>query len=378
MASKVSVIMAVYNAEAFLNETLDCVLNQTLREIEVICVDDGSTDASLTILNARAERDSRMTVVAQKNATAGAARNEGMRRATGKYLSFLDADDRFEEDMLEVAFEACERERAEVGVFRCDMFDDRTGKTASGAWALRDEFLPERQPFSWRDMPDRLFFAFVGWAWDKLFLRDFVRKNELRFQALRTTNDMCFVFSALASADRIITIDRVLAHQRRRAEGSLSVTREHSWSCFHDALDALGDFLKARGVYPALERGYLNYCVHFSLWNLNSIFGEAYARLYDAIRNDYFPAWRIADFPDVFFMNRGEIAQARRILEMPFSSYAASMINGARREAASARGTADSGEAQSLRAELDAVKNSASFRIGRAITYLPRLLRKRT
>ena len=369
MTPKVSVIMAVYNAEAFLDEALDCVLNQSLREIEVICVDDGSTDSSLAILNARAEKDARMRIISQQNATAGAARNEGMRRATGKYLSFLDSDDRFERDMLELAYEACERESAEIGVFRCDMFDDRTGAVTSGAWALRDERLPEKRPFSWRDMPDQLFFAFVGWAWDKLFLREFVERNDLRFQALRTTNDMFFVFAALASAERIVTIDRVLAHQRRRAEGSLSVTREHSWDCFHAALAALGVFLKARGVYPALERGYLNYCVHFSLWNLNTIYGEAYEKLYGAIRNEYFPAWGIAEHPDDFFMNQGELSQARRVLEMPFSAYAAHMINGAR---------AKIGADGAARTELEAIRKSASYRIGRAITYLPRRMRKRT
>ncbi len=369
MTPKVSVVMAVYNAQAFLNETLDCVLNQTLREIELICVDDGSTDASLEILNARAAGDARMTVVTQKNATAGVARNEGIRRATGKYLSLLDADDRFENDMLEVSYAACEEAGAEIGVFRCDRFDDRTGVVSSAAWALRDEYLPKKRPFSWRDMPDRLFFAFVGWGWDKLFLREFVEQNELRHQALRTTNDMYFVFTALASAEKIVTIDRVLAHQRRRGEDSLSVTRERSWDCFHAALAGLGDFLKARGIYPALEKGYLNYCVHFTLWNLNSIFGEAYAKLYDAIRESYFPAWGIGDLPDDYFMNKGEIGQARRILEMPFSTYAAHMINGARAK----KGTDDA-----VRAELQAIKKSASYRIGRAITYPARRMRKHT
>lgn len=369
MTPKVSVVMAVYNAEAFLAETLDCVLNQTLREIELICVDDGSQDASLAILNARAAKDKRMTVVAQKNSTAGVARDEGIRRATGKYLSLLDCDDLFELNMLETAYAACEAAGAQIGVFRCDRFDDQTRIASSAAWALRDEYLPKKQPFSWRDMPDRLFFAFVGWAWDKLFLREFVVQNKLHHQALRTTNDMHFVFTALASADKIITMDRVLAHQRRRAEGSLSVTREYSWDCFHTALEGLGDFLKARGTYPALERCYLNYCVHFSLWNLNTIFGEAYGKLYDAIRNDYFPVWGIQNLPDDYFMNAGECAQARRILEMPFASYAAHMINGARAKKAT------DGAA---RAELDAIKRSTSYRVGRALTYLPRRLRKRT
>jgi glycosyltransferase involved in cell wall biosynthesis len=364
MTPKVSVIIPVYNAEKFINDTLDCVLNQTLREIEVICVDDGSKDRSLELLNARAKTDDRLTVISQPNSGAGVARNNGLVHATGEYISWLDSDDLFERDMLEIAYNACKRQNADIGAFRCDMFDDETGAFSSGAWALRDEFLPAKQPFSWKDMPDRIFFAFVGWAWDKLFRREFVLENRLSFQALRTTNDMFFVFSALIAAERIITIDGVLAHQRRRSSDSLSVTREKSWSCFHEALDALEKYLRDRGVYGELEKCFINYCVHFSLWNLNTITGETYALLYNAIRGDYFPQWHIADRDDEFFYNKGEIGQARRIIEMPFAAYAAHMINSARKNAGA-------------RAELDAIKRSSSYRIGRAITYIPRLLKGR-
>ncbi len=364
MTPKVSVIIPVYNAEKFINDTLDCVLNQTMRDIEVICVDDGSKDNSLELLRARAADDPRLIVISQPNSGAGVARNNGLTRARGEYISWLDSDDLFEKDMLQVAYDACKKQNADIGAFRCDMFDDETGNVSSGAWALKDEYLPAKQPFSWRDMPDRIFFAFVGWAWDKLFRREFVLENGLQFQALRTTNDMLFVFSALIAAERIITIDRVLVHQRRRASDSLSVTREKSWSCFHDALDALEKFLRDRGVYGELERCFINYCVHFSLWNLNSITGETYGLLYDAIRSEYFPQWDIAQRDDGFFDNKGELGQARRIIEMPFAAYAAHMINTARKNAGA-------------KAELDAIKRSTSYKIGRAITYIPRILRGR-
>ena len=364
MTPKVSVIIPVYNAAKFINDTLDCVLNQTMREIEVICVDDGSKDNSLELLNARAKTDDRLIVVSQPNSGAGVARNNGLSKARGEYISWLDSDDLFEKDMLEAAYAACKKENADIGAFRCDMFDDETGAVSSGAWALRDEFLPAKQPFSYKDMPEKIFFAFVGWAWDKLFRREFVLENKLQFQALRTTNDMLFVFSALVAAERIITIDRVMVHQRRRASESLSVTREKSWNCFHEALDALEKFLRERGVYGELEKCFINYCVHFSLWNLNSITGETYALLYNAIRNEYFPQWKISERSDDYFDSKGEIGQARRIIEMPFASYAAHMINAARKNAGA-------------KAELEAIKNSSSYRIGRAITYIPRLLRGR-
>lgn len=92
----VSVIIPVYNAAEFLKDGLNSLLKQTLREIEIICVDDGSTDGSLVILKEFEKTDARIRVIHQENQGAGAARNNGMDVARGKYLAFLDADDFFE------------------------------------------------------------------------------------------------------------------------------------------------------------------------------------------------------------------------------------------------------------------------------------------
>ena len=93
MTVKVSVILPVYNVEKYLKECLDSILNQTLQEIEVICVDDGSTDRSLEILREYEKKDKRVIVLTQENKGAGAARNKGLAIAKGEYLSFLDSDD---------------------------------------------------------------------------------------------------------------------------------------------------------------------------------------------------------------------------------------------------------------------------------------------
>ena len=94
---KVSVIIPVYNVEKYLRQNLESVANQTLKDIEIICVDDGSTDSSFEIVKEFAEKDSRFIAVSQENGGAGAARHNGLRRAKGKYLSFLDSDDFFDE-----------------------------------------------------------------------------------------------------------------------------------------------------------------------------------------------------------------------------------------------------------------------------------------
>ena len=98
---KVSVVIPVYNIEAHLRQCLDSVAGQSLSDLEIICVDDGSTDTSPAILAEYARRDPRFQVVWQANAGPGAARNRGMELAAGKYLIFLDSDDWFEPDFLE-------------------------------------------------------------------------------------------------------------------------------------------------------------------------------------------------------------------------------------------------------------------------------------
>ena len=100
MNIKVSVIIPVYNSEKYIGTCLDSIINQTLQEIEIICVNDGSTDRTSEILQFYREKDSRIKIIEQENAGAGAARNYGLRNSSGEYLSFLDADDFFENDMM--------------------------------------------------------------------------------------------------------------------------------------------------------------------------------------------------------------------------------------------------------------------------------------
>ena len=214
---KVSVIIPVYNVENYLRQNLQSVADQTIRDIEIICVDDGSTDSSYSIIEEFAEKDSRFIPVKQENGGAGAARNNGLRRARGKYLSFLDSDDFFDPAMLEEAYNKAEETKADFVVFGSDQYYEDTNEFKSVSWVVRYPELPPYQPFGRRAMTDNIFKVFVGWAWDKLYNREWVLQNNLWFQEQRTSNDMLFVFSAVAIAKRIAYVEKgkVLAHQRR-------------------------------------------------------------------------------------------------------------------------------------------------------------------
>ena len=309
----VSVIIPVYNVEQYLRQCLDSVVNQTLKDIEIICVNDSSTDNSLAILNEYAERDSRIKVITQPNGGAGAARNNGLSASTGKYLSFLDSDDFFEPDMLELAYEKAEEDKADFVVFQSDQYYTDDDKFVQVAWTLREKEIPPYTPFSHRQMTDNIFKVFVGWAWDKLYNREFVEQNHLLFQEQRTSNDMLFVFSAVAIAKRITVVKKVLAHQRRDAKDSLSKTRENSWYCFYDALLALRERLKSEGLYRELEKDYINYALHFSLWNINTLAEPTKTKLITKMKSEWFEELGIKGKSEEYFYNKKEYKQYTKL-----------------------------------------------------------------
>lgn len=309
----VSVIIPVYNVEHYLRQCLDSVGAQTLSDIEIICVNDSSTDGSLDILEDYAKKDSRIQVVTQPNGGAGAARNKGLSMAKGKYLSFLDSDDFFEPDMLELAYKKAEEDKADFVVFNSDQYYTDKKKFVEVPWTLRIKELPPYMPFNHRQMTDNIFKVFVGWAWDKLYSREFVENNHLLFQEQRTSNDMLFVFSAVAIAKRISIVNKVLAHQRRDAKDSLSKTRENSWYCFYDALTALRDRLQAEGIYKETEKDYINYALHAVLWNINTLAEPTRSKLIDKLKQEWFEDLGIAGKSENYFYNKKEYKQYKKL-----------------------------------------------------------------
>ncbi len=317
----VSVIMPVYNGHDYLRQCLDSVVGQTLKDIEIICVDDGSTDDSVLILQEYAARDARVKVICQENGGAGAARNNGLRNARGRYLSFLDSDDFFEPAMLEKAVNKIQQDKAEFVVFRCDQYMNDTGEFKQIRYSLKEGGLPPYRPFPVWSIVDNVFRVFMGWAWDKVYDAEFIRKYGFTFQEQRTSNDLLFVFSALVKAQRITILDEVLAHQRRNNTESLSNTREKSWFCFYDALCALRDYLKSQAIYEDLEQDFINYALHFSLWNLNTIAGDGFPRLYHKLKEEWFEDLGIAGHGPEYFRDEKEYLQYKEIMERECEDY---------------------------------------------------------
>ena len=271
----VSVIIPVYNAERYLQICLDSVLRQTCRNIEIICVDDGSADGSPDILREYAKKDDRVIVMEKEHTNAGDARNMGLDASAGMYLAFVDADDRVEPDMLEKALDKAESQKADIVLFRSDHWNSEKGEYTETPWTLRNEEMPAARPFSSRDGSEKIFNMCSCTPWDKLFRNSFIKDKGIRFQSVSSSNDMVFTYGALSMADRITTTDHLLYHKRVDHERYLGEFAEDMVFNFFYALKGLKLFLKEHGVYKTFKKSFLNWAADFSLW------------VYDFVREPY-------------------------------------------------------------------------------------------
>ncbi len=197
---KISIIIPVYNCEDYLEQCIKSVLAQSLKELEMICIDDGSTDFSAQLLQEFARKDKRIVLLCQENQGPGAARNAGIRQAKGKYIIFLDADDYYvDENALEMMFDACETQNMQVC---CSM-----RMNVEGAGETRKELYPiemKNKVLFYRDYQEDYFYQ------NYLFLRELLIQNNIFFPAYRRYQDPPFFVKAMYAADCFVAVDTCL------------------------------------------------------------------------------------------------------------------------------------------------------------------------
>lgn len=302
--AKVSVVIPVYNIAAHLRQCLDSVLAQTLREIEVICVDDGSTDESPAILRDYAQKDGRLRVITQANAGPGVARNTGMDQATGEYLIFLDSDDWFEPDFLARMVARAEETGADITICRSVEFDTATGEELPSDWMLKTHAL-EKDVFTPEEAAEHLFQFTYGWPWDKLYRMEFVRSSGLRYPPLRNSEDLVFVFQSLAMAERIAIMGAVSVHHRVRRMTSVSNSRHLDPEVPHEALCLFQRGLKESGKCLIFEQSFLNWAMEFLVWNVANMGSKEAQKVYfQKLKKVWLPEMEFERYPASYFRDK--------------------------------------------------------------------------
>ncbi len=256
----VSIVVPVYNSERFIDQCIESLLTQTYRDIEIICVNDGSKDSSLAKLEALRDKDDRVTVYSKENEGRGAAsaRNMGLDHAVGEYIMFLDSDDFFEPDMIELLVESAEKKQSELVICTAELFDDV--KKKSGGLCKRPELAlaPDKDCFSYKDCPEHIFQIGDLLAWNKLFKKDLIDKEGLRFEPIPISDDQYVPTLALVTAQRISVVKRAFIHYRQNSGESQCDNQPRHPEAAYAAFISIVRRMNEMGIYETVKRSYLN------------------------------------------------------------------------------------------------------------------------
>lgn len=248
----VTIVFPVYNVEPYLREALDGARNQTLENIQILCVNDGSTDGSPDVLEEYAAKDARVELLHQENRGGGSARNAAYPHIKGKYAFFADPDDRMQTDLCEKTFRSAEQAEADaVFINMRNMSNGRQFKF--------DHTLPLVRRTK-REKKDLLhsFNSTCLKLWKTSFL---VGDNVFFAEGRRPMNDMIQNWHGVTHADRIAILDEPL-YCRRIRPGSYQQTKDASHLIVTDALREIRDMLLATGKYNVYRDDFISFKIN--------------------------------------------------------------------------------------------------------------------
>lgn len=409
---RVSVIMPVYNKQEFLAQAVESVLAQTEKDIELICVDDCSTDGSMELLR-RYEKDSAIPfriIRESENRGLGIARNDGLAQANGTYICFLDSDDYLEPDTLKQAADRADALNADIVIWDIWMHNQqlrrdqhpRMGTLTFGAFARIED--QETTTFCAQDNPDAIFTSFQNWAWNKLFRRSFLEAHDLRFPPLRRMEDVAFTCMALVLAKRIAVVYERFSHYRICTAQSNMDTKSTYPTDIVEAFLLLKRKLESAELYDTYRTSFARWALSRMVYNLDTMHdAEGFTKLFSRLNSS---ALRLLDineeslagYGNAFELEALEKLRANDILEYQFwlagkldkfvdnehAQFDAmeaernallplkSELEQAKQELDEARRERDA-----ARQRYDDVVASAEFRSGRVLCKIPRALQRR-
>ena len=291
--TEISVIIPVYNTEIYLRQCLDSVINQTFKDIEIICVDDGSTDGSINILKEYSNKYSNFTYLTQDHLGAGAARNKGLDIAKGKYIGFLDSDDYFEVDMLEKMHQRAMKFDADMVVCSSINYSEKINEFIEYSdYPINLDITPLDTPFSYKDFPNNIMDMFAVEVWRDLFLKELITKNNIRFQNLETCNDNAFNFIARVCAKKIVVFnEKLILH---RIDHDYCITKGRGEYAINGikALLYVEEYLKKHKLYSKLKKGLLKRMLQACRYEISCCNNEQYQKFLRELKELMPFGWR--------------------------------------------------------------------------------------
>lgn len=316
---KVSVIIPVFNVENYLEDCLESLLNQTMPDFEVLCMDDGSTDGSIDLLTLYSRLDSRIKVFFGKNEGAAVQRNRGIDASVGEYLYFMDSDDMAVDTLLEKTYSAAIRANADVVAFDINALDMQTGKLQGQKYCFRKANAPMgKSVFSVVDAPDRIFQISNPSPWTKLVRREFVLRKHLRYQNLQNTNDAFFAHMSMALADRITLLDEQLYIYRIGMTSNIQSKKEKEPECAVEAYMAIYHRLVEERIFTLCEKSWVAELLAVLCFTLKTVSSrQAYKKLYQRLCQPDVVATGYLAHEEDFYPDRYHYNLVKKFLSSP-------------------------------------------------------------
>lgn len=322
--SKVSIIIPIYNVEQYLRECLDSVVNQTLKDIEIICVNDGSTDNSLNIIKEYANNDNRIKIIDKQNSGYGDSMNKGLDAATGEYIGIVEPDDFVAKDMYEVLYNKAKEYN--VDLIKADFYRftgnldtlclnynklDYTGMYYNKVVNPQEDLTP---------------FNFIMNTWSGIYNRQFLEKYHIRHNTTpgASFQDNGFWFQTFTRATKIYFLDKPL-YMNRRDNINSSVKSKDKVYCMKDEYDFIWDYLNKN---PELKEKFIGVYYykkfHNYIFNFNRIdikFKKEFLQLFS---KEFKIAQKRNEIDYTLFLP-SDVKKLKRIINNPMKFYRKSL-----------------------------------------------------
>ncbi len=368
---KVSVILPIYNVSQYLRECLDSVVRQTLKEIEIICVNDGSTDDSLEIIREYAARDERVVVITGPNGGYGKAMNKGLDRATGEYVGIVEPDDYVSLTMFEDLYQIAKENQLDI--VKADFY--RFARNDRGDMDLRYVNLDgTKERYGQLLYPDQdpSLIRFTMNTWSGIYRRAMLEEYHIRHHETpgASFQDNGFFFKTTVQAKRAMIINRPY-YRNRRDNPNSSVNNREKVYCINIEYDYIRDFLmEDREIWERFKLMYTWKKFHNYLFTINRIGEEFRPEYVQRMSAEFKRAKQQGEFNRKLFTEL-EWKKMTMILEHP-EQYLETYV-----KEPGGDSRISQREADRLRNELDMIKNSTTYKVGKLIMAVPCGLKRR-
>lgn len=262
--TKFSVILPIFNTEKYLKACLDSIINQTYKNLEIICVNDGSTDGSLKILEEYSSKDSRIKIINQQNQGVSAARNAGIDNATGDYVSFVDPDDWLELNMYETLNKYIQEKNPSVLLFEYNICYEQTDKVISKTFTkkMKSRFnidISNKNRYNFYDFKKDKILFYVDSSCNKVYSTEMLNKYNFRFPPFKKGEDTLFILNIILHKIPVDCVTDVFYNYRIRSGSTITKESRFNTLPIFDKLDYIQTMLKECDLDAELEKGFKKY-----------------------------------------------------------------------------------------------------------------------